>query len=168
MNRRLQLLFYVYKKGRKIMAKFILDGQEYGGSSGSRIVKLTQAEYDALPNDKLSDDIIYLITDSDELTAENLFYDGSETGLGNTVQDAVDNLDEKVSEQNKNFADLLKWKTYDKKIITSSNGVNHELDLSELSEFNEVMFLIPIDDTYDYYSQIIFPIEMMKSTTEKP
>ena len=85
------------------MAKFILDGQEYGGGSGSKIVKLTQAEYDALPNDKLSDDIIYLIKDSGELTAENLFYDGSETGLGNTVQDAVDNLDEKVSEQNKKF-----------------------------------------------------------------
>lgn len=77
------------------MAKFILDGQEYGGgSSGSNIVKLTQAEYDALSNDKLSNDTIYLITDSSngELTAENLFYDGTETGLGNNVQSAIDEL----------------------------------------------------------------------------
>ena len=75
------------------MAKFILDGQEYGGgSSGSNIVKLTQAEYDALSNDKLSDDTIYLITDSGELAAENLFYDGSQTGLGNNVQGAIDKL----------------------------------------------------------------------------
>lgn len=79
------------------MAKFILDGQEYGGSaSGSKIVKLTQAEYDALPNDKLSDDIVYLITDSGELTAENLFYDGSVTGLGNTVQEAIDEQNKKI------------------------------------------------------------------------
>ena len=75
------------------MAKFILDGQEYGGgSSGSNIVKLTQAEYDALSNDKLSNDTIYLITDSGELAAENLFYDGSVTGLGNNVQSAIDEL----------------------------------------------------------------------------
>lgn len=79
------------------MAKFILDGQEYGGGSGSNVVKLTQAEYDALPNDKLSDDNIYLITDSGALTAENLFYDDAETGLGvNNVQDAI-------VEQNKNL-----------------------------------------------------------------
>ena len=79
------------------MAKFILDGQEScGGSSGSNIVKLTQAEYDALSNDKLSNDTIYLITDSGELAAENLFYDGSVTGLGNNVQSAID-------KQNKNL-----------------------------------------------------------------
>ena len=84
------------------MAKFILDGQEYGGgSSGSNIVKLTQAEYDALSNDKLSNDTIYLITDSGELAAENLFYDGSQTGLGNNVQSAIDELNSNIDEQNK-------------------------------------------------------------------
>ena len=86
------------------MAKFILDGQEYGGGgSGSNIVKLTQAEYDALSNDKLSDDTIYLITDSGELAAENLFYDGSQTGLGNNVQDAIDELNSNIDNQNKNL-----------------------------------------------------------------
>ena len=80
------------------MAKFILDGQEYGcGSGGSNVIKLTQAEYNALPNNKLSDDNIYLITDSGELTAENLFYDGSQTGLGNNVQDAIDGLNFNMS-----------------------------------------------------------------------
>lgn len=80
------------------MAKFILDGQEYGGSSsgGSKIVKLTQAEYNALPNDKLSDNTIYIITDSDELSAKNLSYDGFETGLGNNVQDAIDVLNNRI------------------------------------------------------------------------
>ena len=80
------------------MAKFILDGQEYGGGgSGSNIVKLTQAEYDALSNDKLSNNTIYLITDSGELAAENLFYDGSQTGLGNNVQDAIDELNSNIT-----------------------------------------------------------------------
>ena len=75
------------------MAKFMLDGQEYCGGGGSnQIVKLTQAEYDALSDEKLSNNTIYLITDSGELTAENLFYDGSQTGLGNNVQDAIDGL----------------------------------------------------------------------------
>lgn len=79
------------------MAKFILDGQEYGGGSGGNVIKLTQAEYDALPNDKLSDDNIYLITDSGELTAENLFYDDTETGLGvNNVQDAIVEQNKKI------------------------------------------------------------------------
>jgi hypothetical protein len=74
------------------MPKFVYDGLEY--SSNGHVVKLTQAEYDALPNTKLADDIIYLIIDSndDRLEAKNLPYDGSITGLGNTVQDAIDNL----------------------------------------------------------------------------
>lgn len=70
------------------MSKLILDGQEYGGGGGN-IVKLTQAEYNALSNDKLSDDNIYLITDAGngELSAENMSYDGSQT-----VKDAIDEL----------------------------------------------------------------------------
>ena len=73
------------------MPKFVLDGVEY--NSNGHIVKLTQAEYDALPNTKLADDIIYLIIDAndDRFEARNLPYDGSITGLGNTVQDAIDN-----------------------------------------------------------------------------
>lgn len=106
------------------MAKFILDGQEYGGSSGgSNVIKLTQAEYDALPNDKLSDDNIYLITDSSngELTAENLFYDDTEIGLGvNNVQDAIDKLNENVNEQNKNLESCFQSVSDGKALVASA------------------------------------------------
>lgn len=75
------------------MAKFMLDGREYCGSgSGVSTVKLTQAEYDALSDEKLSNNVIYIITDSDELSAKNVPYDGSVTGLGNNVQSAIDEL----------------------------------------------------------------------------
>lgn len=79
---------------------YITDGVYEEGEGNTNIVKLTQAQYDELGDEKLSDNNIYLITDADELTAENLAYDDSETGLGvNNVQDAI-------SEQNKN----LEWK----------------------------------------------------------
>ena len=79
------------------MAKFMLDGQEYCGGSGSQIIELTQAEYDALPDTKNTDNILYAITDCDELSAENMSFDDTETQLGvNNVQDAI-------VEQNKNF-----------------------------------------------------------------
>ena len=51
-----------------------------------------------MSNDKLSNDIIYLITDSGELIAENLLYDGSQTGLGNNVQDAIDGLNSNLQD----------------------------------------------------------------------
>ena len=106
-----------------------------GGGGNVNIVKLTQAEYDALPDSKYSDGIlyaiedgevsgsgggsakaitlsqeefdalseeekasgIYVIPDGEDLTAKNLFYDGSETGLGNTVQDAIDNVNKNLT-----------------------------------------------------------------------
>lgn len=45
-----------------------LNGKEYGGGGGggnANIVELTQAEYDALPESKLTDGILYCITDGD-------------------------------------------------------------------------------------------------------
>ena len=81
------------------MAKFMLDGREYCGSgSGVSTVKLTQAEYDALSDEKLSNNVIYIITDSDELSAKNVPYDGSVTGLGNNVQSAIDELNSKSNQ----------------------------------------------------------------------
>lgn len=119
------------------MSMIIRNNVRYAAGGGNlNIVKLTQAEYDALPDSKYSDGILYAIEDGEisstggsakaitisqedfdklseeekasgiyvipegeDLTAKNLFYDGSVTGLGNTVQDAIDNL----SEQNKKY-----------------------------------------------------------------
>lgn len=78
------------------MGLIMQNGISYGGAN---IVKLTQAEYNSLPNDKLSDNNIYLITDSSEFTAENLFYDDTETQLGaNDVQNAIVELNSKLDE----------------------------------------------------------------------
>lgn len=83
---------------------YITDGEvEDSGGGNANIVELTQEEYDALPESKLTDGVLYAITDGEDFNASNLPYDGNETGLGNTVQEAVDNLDNKISEQNKNL-----------------------------------------------------------------
>ena len=46
------------------MGVIFLNGNDYSGGGGSDIVELTQAEYDALPSSKESDDTMYLITDA--------------------------------------------------------------------------------------------------------
>lgn len=69
-------------------------------NAGGKAINLTQEEYDALPEEEKKNGI-YVTPGGAELTAKNLFYDGSVTGLGNNVQDAVDNVNKKVDEQNK-------------------------------------------------------------------
>ena len=144
------------------MAKFILDGQEYGGGgSGSNIVKLTQAEYDALSNDKLSNDTIYLITDSGELAAENLFYDGSQTGLGNNVQDAIDELNSNIDEQNKKLRDIIiiKNRNYNITPTTEKSVIEFEYDLTDLipSGYKSIFLMSSINytDGHGYQQAII-------------
>ena len=63
-------------------------------SGASNIVYLTQEQYDALPDDKLTDDIEYRIMDEGfEATAVNIGYDNSKSGLSaETLQEAVDEL----------------------------------------------------------------------------
>ena len=66
-----------------------------GAGNGGSVVYLTQAEYDALPDSKLSNNIEYRITDGDMgvATASNLSYDNSFSGLeAVTVQQAVDEV----------------------------------------------------------------------------
>ena len=75
-------------------------GSSNNGSGGVAVIKVTQAEYDALSEEEQKSGI-YFIKDSEDLTAKNMAYDGSETGLGNNVQDAIDELDNKVEDQNK-------------------------------------------------------------------
>ena len=86
------------------MPKFMLDGQEYCGGSGSEtVVELTQEEYDALGDVVNSDNKTYYITDADDqYDAGSVIFDNSENGMdANNVQDAI-------SELNKNFKDIIK------------------------------------------------------------
>lgn len=62
-------------------------------------VYLTQEQYDALPESKLTDDVEYRITDRgiENVSASNVEYDNAVSGLGATnVQGAVDELKEDV------------------------------------------------------------------------
>ena len=72
-----------------------------GAGNGGSVVYLTQAEYDALPDSKLTNNIEYRITDGDMgvATASNLSYDNSFSGLeAVTVQQAVDEVNESLNE----------------------------------------------------------------------
>ena len=66
-----------------------------GAGNGGSVVYLTQAEYDALPDSKLTNNIEYRITDGDMgvATASNLSYDNSFSSLeAVSVQGAIDEL----------------------------------------------------------------------------
>ena len=93
-----------------------------GAGNGGSVVYLTQAEYDALPDSKLSNNIEYRITDGNMgvATASNLSYDNSFSGLeAVTVQQAVDEVN-----------NSLQWKSLPSVVGTSV------IDLpSEYSEF---------------------------------
>lgn len=57
----------------KIYKVELPDGTQYdlGGSGGgsANIVELTQAEYDALPDTKLTDDVTYFIKDGEDVSS---------------------------------------------------------------------------------------------------
>ena len=73
-----------------------IDGGSGGSGGGIDITELTQEEYNALSEEEKSNGV-YVITDAntDNITATGVLYDGSETGLGNTVQGAIDSLNSK-------------------------------------------------------------------------
>ena len=77
------------------MGRIIRNGVEYGNGSTFSVVYLTQEEYDALPESKLTDGIEYRITDNNPTTpsAKSMAYDGTASGIeANNVQDAIDAL----------------------------------------------------------------------------
>ena len=72
---------------------FVTD--DFEETSGSKIEYVTQEEYDALPESKLTDNVEYRITDKgiDSVSASNVTYDGSASGIdAMNVQGAVDEL----------------------------------------------------------------------------
>lgn len=73
------------------MGTIKINGRVFGGPPAP-ITKLTQAEYNALP-EEIRNKGIYVITDAEGLTAKTLEYDSSASGLDiNNVQDAIDTL----------------------------------------------------------------------------
>ena len=71
-----------------------------GAGNGGSVVYLTQAEYDALPDSKLNNNIEYRIIDGDMgvATASNLSYDNSFSKLeAVTVQQAVDEVNNSLA-----------------------------------------------------------------------
>lgn len=70
-----------------------------GAGNGGSVVYVTQAEYDALPDSKLTNNVEYRIKDgnADEGKASNLSYDNSFSGLeANNVQTAIDKVNESL------------------------------------------------------------------------
>lgn len=75
-----------------ILYAIIDDNGDAEGGMVAKPVELTKAQYEALGDSVLNDNILYAITDGDGLTAKGIEYDGSVSGLGNNIQDAIDNL----------------------------------------------------------------------------
>lgn len=77
------------------------------GNCGCKIEYVTQEQYDALPEDKLTNDIEYRITDSNPATpsAKNMAYDNDKSGIeAVNVQDAIDVVNESLTnEDNETF-----------------------------------------------------------------
>ena len=70
-----------------------------GGSGSSDVIYLTEAQYDALPDSKYTDDVEYRITDAGigEINASNVSYDNSNSGLkAVNTQSALDELSDSL------------------------------------------------------------------------
>lgn len=100
--------------------KIIRNGIVYsGGGGGYDIEYLTQSEYDALPESKLTNGVEYRITDSNPPapTAKDMSYDNSESGIeAENVQDAIDEVKDNVNTLNESLD------TISNVTVTAQNG----------------------------------------------
>ena len=95
-------------------------------NGGSNIKYLTQEEYDALPESKLTDGIEYRITDAntDSTKARNIAYDNAASGIEATsVQGAIDSVNERLVE---------KFETLQKYVVPNSNNKVYVCKLGKL------------------------------------
>ncbi len=105
-------------------------------------VELTQAQYNALPASKNSDNINYYITDgiasesSINLRADAIIFDNSLTGLSDNVQDAIDELNTSLISLNNLDCVLLGRSTTQTQ--TESEAI---ISVESLSQFKEIMFM---------------------------
>lgn len=68
--------------------EIVVNGSNGGGGS-AKITKITQAAFNALP-ESVKQSGLYVIIDAKGVSAKDIPYDGSETGLGNNIQEAID------------------------------------------------------------------------------
>ena len=109
--------------------KIIRNGITYsGGGGGCDIEYLTQSEYDALPDSKLTNGVEYRITDANtnSTKARNIAYDNSESGIEATsVQGAIDKVNDGL-ENNLNSISLLAYDSAEK-TVTIPNINNYKM-----------------------------------------
>lgn len=84
----------VYGAGGETVSDVYVNGTSVVDANAIAQIKsykeVTQAEYDALPDSKYTDGVMYCIKDS-EFSAENVPYDNTDSGLeADNVQDAID------------------------------------------------------------------------------
>ena len=95
-----------------------------GSNCDCKVEYITQEDYDALPEDKLTNNIEYRITDNNPATpsAKNMAYDSSASGIAAVnVQDAIDAV-----------SGGLEWK-----LLHDFTSVGESFDISNLS-YNEL------------------------------
>ncbi len=104
-----------------LYGKINFDQSNLVAVSGSlmEVTEISKADFDKLSDAEKASGVYY-VSDGDGLSAKNLEYDGSKTGLGNNVQDAID----KLSEQNKKFesAGKVEYSTEEQPIGTWIDG----------------------------------------------
>ena len=101
--------------------------QDIDVSGASNIKYLTKAEYDALPDSKLTNGVEYRITDAntDSTKARNIAYDGSASGLeAISVQDAIDAVNNRLSANNSDgsFVDISSYTSESNRYTFLSDG----------------------------------------------
>lgn len=105
-------------------------------------IMLTQAEYDALPDSKYTDDVTYYIMDQylDTGIAQNVTFDKTGTGLVSAnVQDAIEEVNKKVNDL-KSFAstsvDITLHNYITAKAFSSSCYINGKICCFNIRLFN--------------------------------
>ena len=117
-------------------------------------VYLTQEQYDALPESKLTDDVEYRITDAgiENVSASNVEYDNAVSGLGAVnVQGAVDELKEDVSTLSDGLSNVCNTTYNFVKSFVSCNGGSisvpntwKDLEIQVLINNNARMITLPL------------------------
>ena len=151
--------------------KIIRNGITYsGGGGGCDIMYLTQAQYDALPESKLTNGVEYRITDNNPPapTAKDMAYDNSESGIdAENVQDAIDTVNNSLAKSNygvplifQNYEDgVLAWahlpqnKTNVRLTNMQITGVGNQAEYCEIQYYpvNGLVYVISVNAHYKNY-----------------
>lgn len=135
------------------MGKIYLNSIDYTGSGGggnADIVHLTQAQYDALPSSKLTDNKLYMITDGSS-GGGGINYSTSEQDTGLTWIDGSEIYQKSYSGTASSSSNTIEASFTNKKIIeangyiTKSNGMG--ISIGGLSNSTTWAFGVHIDNS---------------------